>query len=75
VTTLQIANMGGEDFAYYLHRLPGCYVRFGAQAPGREAFPAHSSKFDIDEGVLPIGARFYSELAWLAGAWISEGSR
>ena len=75
VTSLQIANMGGEDFAYYLHRIPGCYVRFGAQAPGREAFPAHSSKFDIDEGVLPVGARYFSELARLAGARISEGSR
>ncbi|HSM15601.1 MAG TPA: M20 family metallopeptidase [Gemmatimonadales bacterium] len=75
VATLQVANMGGEDFAYYLRRLPGCYVRFGAQALGREAFPAHSSKFDIDEGVLPLGARFFSELARLAGARVSESSR
>jgi len=71
---LQTANMGGEDFAYYLRRIPGCYVRFGAQAVGREGYPAHSSRFDIDEGVLPIGARYFSEVARLAGVQVAAGS-
>ena len=64
---LHSSNMGGEDFAYYIREVPGCYVRLGAQAPGTEGHPVHSSKFDFDEDVLPIGARFFSEVARVAG--------
>ena len=52
VLPLRSANMGAEDFSYYLARVPGAYVRFGAQVSGREGFPAHSSRFDFDERVL-----------------------
>ncbi len=62
VVPLHAANMGGEDFAYYLERLPGCFVRLGAQVEGREGFPAHSSRFDFDEAVLPVGARYFQEV-------------
>ncbi len=64
---LHTANMGGEDFACYMEKIPGCYVRLGARAPGREGFPAHSSKFEFDEEVLLIGARYFYEVARLAG--------
>jgi hippurate hydrolase len=64
---LHTPNMGGEDFACYMDRIPGCYVRLGSRVPGSEGFPAHSSRFEIDEGVLPIGARFFYEVALLAG--------
>lgn len=69
---LQTANLGGEDFAYYLREVPGCYVRLGAQAPGKQGQPAHSSKFDFDEGVLPIGAHFFSQVAKVAGQALRE---
>jgi amidohydrolase len=65
---LQTANLGSEDFAYYLREVPGCYVRLGAQTPGKQSQPAHSSKFDFDEGVSPIGAHFFSQVAKVAGA-------
>ena len=29
VVALHTANMGGEDFSYYLDQVPGCYIRFG----------------------------------------------
>jgi hippurate hydrolase len=64
---LHTPNMGGEDFAYYMEKVPGCYVRLGAQAAGREGFPAHSSKFDFDENVLPIGSEYFYRVAKLAG--------
>ncbi|WP_372369444.1 M20 family metallopeptidase [Candidatus Uabimicrobium sp. HlEnr_7] len=64
---LYTANMGGEDFSYYLEHVPGSYVRFGSQIKGRENFPAHSSKFDIDESVLAIGAAYFSAVARIAG--------
>ncbi|MDH3691365.1 MAG: M20 family metallopeptidase [Gammaproteobacteria bacterium] len=55
-------SMGSEDFAYYLHQLPGCYVRFGARSD-EQYIPLHSPAFDIDEGVLKVGAVFFDELA------------
>jgi len=69
---LHTANMGGEDFSYYLQTIPGCYVRLGVGEPGHESFPAHSSKFDFDEAVLPIGAHFFYEVAKLAGEKLRE---
>jgi amidohydrolase len=62
VVPLHVANMGGEDFAYYLEQVPGCFVRLGAQAEGREGYPAHSSRFDFDEAVLPVGASYFQEV-------------
>lgn len=55
-------SMGSEDFAYYLHDVPGCYVRFGARPQAQEYVPLHSPSFDIDEGVLKIGAAFFDEV-------------
>ncbi len=56
-------SLGGEDFAYYLNKVPGCFVRFGATKPGERAYPAHSPYFDFDEEVLPIGARYLATVA------------
>ena len=56
-------SMGGEDFSFYQQKIEGCMVRLGA-ARGGEVGLAHSTTFDFDEDVLPLGA------AWLAGvAW------
>ena len=59
-------SLGGEDFAHYLSEIPGCLVRFGASKAGLEDMPAHSPYFDFDEAVLPLGAAFLAQVAWLA---------
>jgi hippurate hydrolase len=64
---MRMANMGGEDFAYFVERVPGCYIRFGAQVAGRESFPAHSSEFDFDERALGTAAAWYVRVAHRAG--------
>jgi hippurate hydrolase len=69
---LHTPNRGGEDFACYMERVPGCYVRLGSRASGSEGFPAHSSRFEIDEGVLPIGAKFFYEVARVAGGMLES---
>jgi hippurate hydrolase len=56
-------SLGGEDFAYFLQKVPGCLVRFGAGHPELPNIPAHSPYFDFDEGVLPIGAAFLAQVA------------
>jgi hippurate hydrolase len=58
-------TMGGEDFSFYLEKIPGCLVRLGAQKKGLENIPAHSSTFDFDEDALGIGAAFLAEVAKL----------
>ncbi|MEI6386055.1 MAG: M20 family metallopeptidase [Spirochaetota bacterium] len=53
VRTLAHPIMGGEDFAYYLEKVPGLYWFFNTQAPGRGiVHPNHNSRFDIDEDLL-----------------------
>lgn len=70
VLKMDTANMGGEDFSYYLQQVAGCYVRFGATVPGQPAYPAHSSKFDFDEQALAVGASYYHQVAMLAAAHV-----
>ncbi|MRG97523.1 M20 metallopeptidase family protein [Polyangium spumosum] len=55
-------SMGSEDFAYYLHETPGCFVRLGARKQGWDYVPLHSPAFTVDEDVLPLGASFFAEV-------------
>ena len=49
-------SMGGEDFAYYLERVPGAFFRLGIRNESKGILhPYHSRFFDIDEEVLPFG--------------------
>ena len=59
-------SLGGEDFAYFLQKVPGCFVRFGAGHPDLPNTPAHSPHFDFDEKVLPIGSAFLAQVAFQA---------
>ncbi len=72
VLQLATANMGAEDFSYYLEKVPGCYVRFGGQFDGQEGYPAHSSRFDFDEQALDTGAAYFAQLARVAGTQFSK---
>ncbi len=67
IVKMEVANMGGEDFGYYLQEVPGCYVRFGTAREGVEQFPAHSNRFDFDEQAIAVGAAYYAQVAKLAG--------
>lgn len=69
---MRAANMGGEDFGFYLQQVPGCYVRFGSVVPGKEGYPAHSSRFDFDEQALAVGAAYFARLAGLAAERIQQ---
>jgi amidohydrolase len=66
-------NMGSEDFGYYLERIRGCYVRFGAAPEAREAGPSHSGRFDFNERALTVGAAYFATVARRAGQWIQAG--
>ena len=72
IVQMETANMGGEDFGYYMQHVPGCYVRFGTARVGVEQYPAHSSKFDFDEEALATGAAYYHAVAKVAGELIGK---
>lgn len=49
----------GEDFAFYLKKVPGVFVFMGTSGPQEWHHPA----FDVDEAALPVAASFFAELA------------
>jgi amidohydrolase len=74
VVPFGITNMGGEDFAFYLEQMPGCFLRFGSRNPGEEATAAHSPRFDTAEGVIPVGAAVLAACARRASQAHTHGT-
>jgi len=68
VGRLKRPNLAGEDFAFYLERCTGGFVRLGAQPSDWDGTGAHSGGFRFDEAVLPIGARFFHRLCHVVAA-------
>ncbi len=54
--------MIGEDFAYYLEKVPGTFFFTGARPTG-EAYPHHSPRFDFDEKAMLIAAKTLGKAA------------
>ncbi|MGI6344823.1 MAG: M20 metallopeptidase family protein [Bacillota bacterium] len=64
VLKLNMAGMGGEDFAHYLNHVPGAYFWLGSRLDdGREQHPTHHSAFDLNEAALPLGTALFCEIA------------
>jgi amidohydrolase len=56
-------SMGGEDFSYYLQKVPGSFFRLGCRNEAKGiVHPFHSSRFDIDEEVLPFGVEMFARI-------------
>ena len=49
-------SMGGDDFAWYLRDVPGCYVFVGERVAERAAYGWHDAAYDLDERSLPVGS-------------------
>ncbi|HQO83708.1 MAG TPA: M20 family metallopeptidase [Synergistales bacterium] len=63
VTEIAEPTMGGEDMAFFMERVPGCFF-FLPSTPGEgEIFPHHHPKFDLDESVLWIGSAVMAHFA------------
>jgi metal-dependent amidase/aminoacylase/carboxypeptidase family protein len=57
-----LPSMGAEDFADYVANVPGCMMALGARIENNPITPVHTSRFDIDEGVLMFGARLLARV-------------
>jgi amidohydrolase len=57
-------TMGGDDFALYLARVPGCYVWLGTGNPARGiTHDWHDPRYDVDGDALGIGSALLAETA------------
>ena len=50
--------MGSEDFADFLHAVPGCYCWVGHAGD----VPLHNPGFILDDGILPVGASILARI-------------
>jgi hippurate hydrolase len=73
VVPLGFLNMAGEDFANYMERIPGCFLRIGARESGGAVIPAHSPSFYPAEASIFVGAAVLAEAARVASAALAEG--
>lgn len=56
-------SMGGEDFAYYLQKVPGSFFRLGCRNEQKGIVQTfHNANFNIDEDVLPFGVEVFVRL-------------
>ena len=62
---------GGEDFAFYLQKIPGCYLFLGNGSgehldyhyEGMGPCEVHNPNYDFNDALLPIGAIYWVRLA------------
>lgn len=52
-------QMGGEDFSFYLQRIPGAFVNIGSGP----AYALHHPQFDVDEAAILPAAKYFALLA------------
>ncbi len=67
-------NMGGEDFSYYLEKIPGCFLRIGAREPGGKRIAAHSPHFYVPDESIFIGAAVLAETARVASESLNKNT-
>lgn len=54
-------QMVGEDFAYYLQKIPGAFFYTGAKKVDSD-YPHHHPLFDFDERAMPIAAKLFAKV-------------
>jgi amidohydrolase len=59
-------SLGGEDFAFYVQQVPGCFWRLGVApsdgSPGVESL--HNAAFDFNDEAIATGVRMHCGAAW-----------
>ncbi|WP_421655747.1 M20 metallopeptidase family protein [Leptothermofonsia sp. ETS-13] len=57
----QCQTMGGEDMAFFLQKVPGCYFFLGSANLSRGlVYPHHHPRFDFDETALGMGVEIFA---------------
>jgi len=56
-------SLGGEDFGWFLERVPGAMMRLGTRTPGGATYDLHQGNLRVDERCVGIGARLLAGTA------------
>ncbi len=56
-------SLGGEDFAWYLTRVPGAMGRLGTRTPGGPTYDIHQGNLRVDERATGIAAKLLAAVA------------
>lgn len=60
---VEAPNMGGEDFAYYLEKVPGAFMFLSSSNPAKHTdMPHHNPRFNVDEDVFWRGSAIFVRL-------------
>ncbi|WUD73557.1 amidohydrolase [Streptomyces sp. NBC_00510] len=60
-------SLGGEDFSWYLEKVPGALARLGVRPVGDTSKrDLHQGDFDVDEGAIKVGVELFTSAALLA---------
>jgi amidohydrolase len=65
------ATMGGEDFSYYLEKIPGCFFLVGLQHEERPHPGLHTETFDFTDAALPTAMTMFVNLVMNFPRWRS----
>ena len=56
-------SLGGEDFAWYLTKVPGAMARLGTRTPGGRSYDIHQGDLRVDEAAIGAGVRLLARVA------------
>jgi amidohydrolase len=57
-------SLGGEDFGWFLDKVPGALARLGVRSPSAtSAADLHQPTFDVDEACIAVGVRLLAAVA------------
>jgi amidohydrolase len=61
-------SMGGEDFAYYLEKVPGCFFLVGVEPIDRAEYPSlHTETYDFTDDAIAVGMTLFTEIVQAFG--------
>jgi amidohydrolase len=56
-------SLGGEDFGWFLDRVPGAMARLGTRTPGGATYDLHQGNLSVDDRATAISSRVLAEAA------------
>lgn len=64
VQIVEKPSMGGEDFAYFLEKVPGAFLFLGCSNSAETEFPPHNPWFNLDEKAMANGIQIFCNLVF-----------
>ncbi len=64
VNVIKEPVMAGEDFAYFLEKVPGTFIHLGCSSGPETSYPLHNPKFNMDEKALISGVMTFCNLVF-----------